>query len=148
MNGGRVAQIGRPEEVYNDPADAFVADFIGTSAFLAGTVKDVAAGRTAVALADGQVLLAAVNREVPEGARATVAIRPEQLVVRTGSNEPEAGDGTTLKAPVRARAYMGARYQYDLDVCGQILKVDSLYALDEGELTVWIPAAACIAFKA
>ena len=43
MNGGRITQIGTPQEIYERPADSFVADFIGTTNFLAGDVVEAPA---------------------------------------------------------------------------------------------------------
>jgi iron(III) transport system ATP-binding protein len=48
MNKGRIAQLGTPYEIYSQPADPFVADFIGTSTFFPGRVQSAAGERTTV----------------------------------------------------------------------------------------------------
>lgn len=78
MNEGRVAQVGRPEDLYDRPCDRFVAGFIGESNFLpaivCGTENDVV-----IAECEG-VLMRAVSPERPEsGTKITLAIRPERL---------------------------------------------------------------------
>ena len=48
MNGGRVVQCGSPEEIYERPATRFVADFIGESNFIDGTICDLDASRAGI----------------------------------------------------------------------------------------------------
>ncbi|TIU20617.1 MAG: ABC transporter ATP-binding protein, partial [Mesorhizobium sp.] len=55
MNAGAVEQIGTPEEVYETPATAFVADFLGKANMLAGTVSK-SDGAIAITLAAGQTI--------------------------------------------------------------------------------------------
>ena len=53
MNHGKVEQVGMPEELYDRPASRFVADFMGTTNLLAGTVETVGDGLVAIRLAGG-----------------------------------------------------------------------------------------------
>ena len=79
MSEGRILQTGAPEEIYNRPADRFVADFIGDTNFLEARVEEVA-GRAAKVRLPGD---AVVEANLPEGAApgtgsmVTVVIRPE-----------------------------------------------------------------------
>ncbi|MGY6410364.1 MAG: ABC transporter ATP-binding protein [Alkalilacustris sp.] len=79
MSEGRILQTGAPEEIYNRPADRFVADFIGDTNFLEAEVAEVSGRAATVRLPGG----AAVAANLPEGAsvgvgtRVTVVIRPE-----------------------------------------------------------------------
>ena len=77
MNGGRVVQEGAPREIYYQPADPFVADFIGESNLLAGTV-DRAGAVPELALPDGQRLPVPVD--TPDGPL-TLMVRPEAVSV-------------------------------------------------------------------
>ena len=54
MNGGRVEQLGSPEELYDRPATRFVADFIGTTNLLAGTLESVSTTGAVVRLEGGE----------------------------------------------------------------------------------------------
>jgi putative spermidine/putrescine transport system ATP-binding protein len=72
MNHGKIAQIGKPQDIYFRPADAFVADFIGSMNLLKGEAK---AGR--VMFATGSLPLA---RPQPDGP-VTVMFRPEDVVL-------------------------------------------------------------------
>jgi spermidine/putrescine transport system ATP-binding protein len=76
MDGGRLLQVGTPNEIYDHPRTRFVADFIGDTNLLSATVVDA----DTVRLADGTVVRAAAG-SVP-GTEVTLAMRPEQLGLR------------------------------------------------------------------
>ena len=79
MSEGRVLQTGTPEDIYDRPANRFVADFIGETNFLAGRVKAGRAGETVV-LVDGVLELhVSTERMVGMNEDVTVAIRPEKI---------------------------------------------------------------------
>src|SRR5437588_6368340 len=80
MNEGRVVQIGTPRQIYDQPRDRFVADFVGTTNFIAGTVLTVADGFCAVDSAVG-LLRARAGEGVCRSARVTVSVRPEDVEV-------------------------------------------------------------------
>jgi iron(III) transport system ATP-binding protein len=90
MHRGHLVQLGTPEQVYERPADAFVADFLGGANFLAGTVRSVFEDGIVVALENGPLVKAAAARNpgVRAGERVTVCLRPEILELA------EAGAGT------------------------------------------------------
>ena len=82
MNAGRVEQIGSPLELYDDPANQFVAGFIGSPAmnFLTGRMARNGAG-LAVAVGGGVHLPIPVRAEIPEGREVVVGVRPEHFAV-------------------------------------------------------------------
>jgi iron(III) transport system ATP-binding protein len=140
MNGGRIAQLGTPEEIYVTPADPFVADFIGSSNFFEGTLDGAASdgGLTEVRLGDGQTLKARSRQASRPGAPVVVAVRPERIgLARTpGGSE---GEGTWLRARITARSYLGARYQYQVEVAGQAIRIELAEPFDTPELHAFIP---------
>ena len=79
MNGGKVEQIGSPLELYDHPANLFVAGFIGSPAmnFLAGKLVSAGAGR-GVQIAAGCVLPAPANGEA-DGRDVVIGVRPEHF---------------------------------------------------------------------
>jgi multiple sugar transport system ATP-binding protein len=79
MNGGKVEQIGTPLELYDHPANLFVAGFIGSPAmnFLSGKLVTDRAGR-GVQIAQGCVLPAPVNGEA-DGRDVVIGVRPEHF---------------------------------------------------------------------
>src|SRR6266566_8697853 len=82
MNAGRVEQIGSPLELYDEPANQFVAGFIGSPAmnFLTGRMARTGAG-FAVAVGGGVHLPIPVRAEIPEGREVVVGVRPEHFAV-------------------------------------------------------------------
>jgi spermidine/putrescine transport system ATP-binding protein len=79
MSGGKILQAGAPREVYDRPADRFVANFVGDANFLEGTVRSDN-GRTVFELTGGTIVDAPAN--AAEGA-ATLMVRPEFLNLRS-----------------------------------------------------------------
>jgi len=102
MNGGRIEQLGEPSELYERPQTAFVANVLGVSNLLDGTV----AGADAVRLDGGKVISVAPAALDGRTGRVSVGIRPEKLVISG------AGEANTLSAEVIERAYVGVSTQY------------------------------------
>jgi len=77
MNGGRIEQVGTPLELYDDPANLFVAGFLGSPAmsFLDGTILR-SGQETSVRLPDGGIVQVS-GTSAPDGADVTLGIRPE-----------------------------------------------------------------------
>ncbi len=78
---GRIQQIGSPEEIYERPANAFVARFIGENNRVVGTVERVDGGRCAVRVRGGAVLAGTCSGPLRAGEEALVSVRPEQIVL-------------------------------------------------------------------
>jgi ABC-type sugar transport system ATPase subunit len=109
MNHGRVVQVGRPLEVYRDPADTFVAAFIGSPpANLLGAEVAGAGGAVAVRVAGRELTLPrhrAADLEMLESRRVVFAIRPEDIAVAAPAG---AADGAGLPARLIAVEPLGA----------------------------------------
>lgn len=81
MNEGKILQLDGPEEIYEQPANRFVADFIGETNFMVGTVIKVGKRRAQVMI-DGQVPVKVLKtKHVNVGQEVTIAVRPEQFTV-------------------------------------------------------------------
>ncbi len=85
MNSGRLEQVGLPHEIYEAPASAFIADFIGESNVFSGFVERTAPDFR-IKLAQGQILDIAgmATAALRPGQRATVMIRPERFTDANG----------------------------------------------------------------
>ncbi len=101
FNGGRVEQVGSPAEVYENPATAFVAGFVGTSNLLTG--------ESARAIA---------------GAEGTFTVRPEKIHLADPGEEPNAAQ-CSVNGTVREVVYLGVntRYIVSLDGGGELVVV-------------------------
>ncbi|MBB4346366.1 ABC transporter ATP-binding protein [Aliirhizobium cellulosilyticum] len=86
MSHGEVRQVGAPWEIYDRPAERFVADFIGETNFLAADVISIDGPRTRVRLFNGSLLDATYPVDLmPEG-KVTIVIRPEHAQLDTPSS--------------------------------------------------------------
>jgi spermidine/putrescine transport system ATP-binding protein len=81
MNHGRIVQLGTPEEVYNEPVDAYVADFLGVSNLMDGRVEPGGRGRESCRLRLGDFVLEAQAGQLDATGSVKVAIRPERISV-------------------------------------------------------------------
>ena len=80
MNDGNLLQVGTPQEIYEQPANRFVADFIGETNFLPCKVMNYyGEGMAAVSVAGTLTLKAACHKDVEVGQNATLTIRPEKM---------------------------------------------------------------------
>lgn len=101
FSGGRPAQVGTPEDVYERPVDRFVADFIGDTTFVTLPAERDGDGLV-VRFADGPpVRLPAGRAGFPQAGRVTLAVRPERL--RLDGSAPTVAVGTLTEL-----VYMGA----------------------------------------
>jgi ABC-type Fe3+/spermidine/putrescine transport system ATPase subunit len=87
MHEGCIQQVGAPTVLYDEPANAFVADFIGEANFVSGIVSAVdASGMISVRHRSGQVFRAVGHRAVECGKEVVASIRPERLAVVSGTD--------------------------------------------------------------
>jgi iron(III) transport system ATP-binding protein len=106
MHDGRIAQDGRPRDLYERPVDAFVASFMGEANRVMGVLErlDDTLGRVTI----GGLQRTLPHRGLPAGP-VDVAIRPEALVI--GRAPAAAG---ALRGTVTHAAYLGARMEYSI----------------------------------
>ncbi|QQA41416.1 ABC transporter ATP-binding protein [Pelagovum pacificum] len=104
LNGGRIEQVGTPEELYVNPRNQFVASFLGAPRmnFFEGTVAGSGAGVLTVELPGlGRIDVPSVdNAPVHTGDTISVGIRPEHMRIARG-------DGPRVSAKVRLVEYLG-----------------------------------------
>jgi iron(III) transport system ATP-binding protein len=130
MFDGDTAQIGTPAEVYEQPATAQVAAFVGSCNFMVGKVLEQTAGLVRVRLdATGDVVTIASSESFTKDADVTVAIRPERLTITPA--EDSSNGVNALETKVLTRSYVGSRYEYDLRLGDQVVQVLS----QDGTLT-------------
>jgi spermidine/putrescine transport system ATP-binding protein len=115
MNHGRVEQLGTPEELYERPRTRFVADFIGTTNLLAGSVESAGGETALIRLGSGdQCVVAGGTLRV--GDPVELSIRPESIELH-----PSAGTATSpgsIAATVDQVAYLGGNVQYIVRTTG------------------------------
>ncbi len=108
MNSGNVVQIGTAEEIYEKPADRFVADFIGTMNFMAGEVVEVQREREAVwvrtEFCERMLCTAYSASAAALGAKVYASIRPEDVEIFA---EAPTSRENLFKGTIAHKAYLG-----------------------------------------
>jgi iron(III) transport system ATP-binding protein len=132
MNGGRIEQVGTAEAVYERPATAFVAGFVGRTNLLKGRVAD---GGGVVDCQGGLALATGTGPGHPPGEAVTVSIRPHRVALaRPGAAGPGAdpagtgardGPANRFTGTVTRAIYFGDAmdYQVAIDGTGCVLRV-------------------------
>jgi iron(III) transport system ATP-binding protein len=124
MFDGHMAQIGTPTEVYQRPASAHVAAFVGSCNFLIGRVVTPSATSATVRLdSSGMIVTVATPTAVKAGDEVTIAIRPERLTITP--KDATATGANVLDTVVLTRAYVGNRYEYGLKLGNIVVQVVS-----------------------
>jgi spermidine/putrescine transport system ATP-binding protein len=108
MSAGKILQVGTPRDIYDRPAERFVADFIGESNFLKGEVKGVADGRAIVRLSSGVEIPASLPEAFRPSGGVTLVVRPEHA--QLGPVEANASLSGTIENVV----YLGTDTHFHL----------------------------------
>jgi len=111
LEGGKIAQIGRPEEVYRRPLSRVVADFIGETNFIPGKIVSTSGAEAVVETGIGRFsgVVSDAGWAPAPGAAVTLSVRPESWKI---SAEP--GAGNVVRGRIGESIYLGevAQYQF------------------------------------
>jgi putative spermidine/putrescine transport system ATP-binding protein len=133
MNEGRIAQLGRPEDLYDRPGSRFVASFLGESNFLPGIVHGFQDDEIVVASCGGTMVRAVAAARPSAGDAVTLTMRPERMrfADETQMRTLDGGCGPALnrmQATVTEAIFAGERCRYLLrapDGTSMVLKEPS-----------------------
>ena len=151
MNEGMMLQIGSPREIYEHPGTLFVADFIGETNFIAGSLIDRdSQGFGRVRLANGAIIKAQLSTTLRSaGGAVTVAIRPERIGISSPLNPPTAlGAGvdvseiTILDALLVDSQYIGTDTRYTVrigDSTDLVIRVQNASERDDRAISIGQP---------
>ena len=149
LDGGKVLQVGTPQEVYRRPQNKFVANFIGEANFVKGRVLDAAGAMASIETELGVVTgtLAESLGGLEAGVAATAVIRPESLKIETFQSEENCFSGKVGDA-----TYFGEVAQYLFQSGGIDLKVFELnprfmWGQREQDLFLWADAEDVVILK-
>ena len=115
FDDGRIQQLAPPDQLYEEPQNSFVAQFIGENNTMMGNVSKISGDRCEVTLDDGEVIDAKPVNVSEVGQRTRVSIRPERVEMNKDRLDPNAH---TLKAEVLEFIYMGDIFRTRLRVAG------------------------------
>jgi iron(III) transport system ATP-binding protein len=145
MRDGKLLQIGTPDQIYNRPADLFVANFTGATNELVGTLVGRNGEFGVVDFGDGRRGEAALLHALNVGEKVRIALRPENigLARQDGAN--------SFMARIVDRRYQGTQTVYDIDLFGRRLEVLELGTAARHqvgvEISVFLPPQGCWAYR-
>ena len=135
FNNGIVQQCAAPDELYERPGNAFVADFIGENNLLPGRIETVSGDAVGVSIAGGQKVVAQMADAKDINAECIVSIRPEKIFIEAAEDHSD----NEIRARFIVRHYVGdfIRYYFNLDdgteVTVKVLNDPQAPVLKEGE---------------
>jgi spermidine/putrescine ABC transporter ATP-binding subunit len=116
MKDGQKQQEGHPEDVYNEPVNHFVADFLGHSNFIQGEVVDVDNRHVCVKIETGDVLLAENKGEFSKGDRVEMIVRAQRFdAFHKDEFKPTEGMNH-FQGRIKDRSYMGGEVSYFIEL--------------------------------
>jgi len=120
MDRGRIQQTGAPREIYERPANQFVADFIGTTNFLQATVSanGGSPGLYRVSSEVGDLEVRATETLQP-GSQVVISVRPEDI--HLSERRPEAGSNV-LEGTVDTKVFLGESVDFRVKVKERVLQ--------------------------
>jgi len=116
MNEGRIIQLETPMEIYEFPADLFVADFIGESNFLEGRIGETDGDRMSVEIKQGLKMWIKKQTRLESGKEVTVAIRPEKIQILPDGAEVPVDIINRFSGRVNEVVYVGEASVYDINL--------------------------------
>ena len=123
LDGGRIRQVGTPREIYRRPRCKLVANFIGETDFIEGTIVSIGKGEAVVDTGVGRFegVLGDPTRVLMAGAGVTVSVRPECWRLSRETRTRNA-----VKGRIGGCVYLGETAQYDFRANGHTLKIFEL----------------------
>ena len=117
LNEGVVQQVGKPVDLYNNPENIFVANFLGTTNVIDGTIKD-----NSFTSSEGLEI-----KDIIDDKKGTnILLRPQNLYLDSNNN-----DFQNFEATVINQEFLGNIVRYIVDIKNHLLTVDSLHEINK-----------------
>jgi iron(III) transport system ATP-binding protein len=145
MDQGRIQQIGTPEEVYREPANHFVASFLGRSNVIDGVVRGTADGAVEIELSAGGLRLHVAAADAVPAGPVSVVIRPEAIRLIEGASGANGwgSDRNVFDVAIADVSFLGDHYEYLLTAGDVSLVAQSSHEVSQSGLKAAIDPAAC-----
>ena len=104
---GKIQQLDAPERLYETPANAFVARFIGENNRFEGSVQSIAGSRCSVRIAGDTAIECSLAAPIAAGSAVTVSLRPERVQIGAAGNTISTVAGCRLRGTLREVIYLG-----------------------------------------
>ena len=121
MHSGRIVQTGSPTELYDEPINRYVADFVGKSNFFEGKVVEANANGTRIETIEGRAFGGRNPKNaasLQKGAAAVLAVRPEIIFISSPVGEHPREADVEAPAVIRNRIFLGEQTEYLVEAEG------------------------------
>ena len=144
---GRVQQLDRPERIYEQPANAFVARFIGENNRLEGRIETTDGSRCTVRISGDALVEGELAQPLPAGAPVMMSLRPERVQIGEGAPTIRSNGHCRLTGNLREVIYLGDHVRARIALAGSedftvkrpIDEVHRLPAIGERVEIAWAP---------
>jgi iron(III) transport system ATP-binding protein len=126
MRGGKLLQVGPPEEIYGRPRSQFVAEFLGASNFLDGRLSALLGAEHGVAETEHGRIRCAVAPGLAEGARVRLSTRPERITIQRAFS---ASTDNVVPGTVRIAVFAGGVLDCQVQVGSAVCHVQAPFGL-------------------
>ena len=117
MDQGEIVQVGTPTELYDHPANPYIANFLGASNIFVATVREITAGAIVTDYGPNVIRTAAADKKPAGGSRVMLSIRPEKLrLLATDATVPESVN--RLGGVISEQFFHGDSVRLTLDIGG------------------------------
>jgi len=114
FDDGVIQQLSTPDVLYEEPQNAFVAQFIGENNKISGTVTELAGEQCIVTVDSGEIVKALKVNVAETGERTTLSLRPERVTL----NPPAGSLENIFEGTVRELIYLGDHLRTRINICG------------------------------
>ena len=138
MREGRIEQLGSPRDLYDQPVNRYVADFVGKTNFIVGSVSGIGGGTISLKSDQGMEFLASRSagaKKLNLGDKASLAIRPELMVVGArNACAAEMNTDVALKGKIKNQIFLGEHTEYLVatDSIGDVLVLSPKHIENSG----------------
>jgi iron(III) transport system ATP-binding protein len=134
MDSGNVVQIGTAQDIYKNPANRFVADFIGTMNFMSGEIVEVLPAADTVCVrtefSEKMLCKSIDSTAAAPGSKVYASIRPEDVQVFTESPQDREN---VFKGTIAHKAYLGNFLFFFVDINDTMIRVQVPHHLPQEE---------------
>lgn len=121
LEKGECQQLGTPYEIYNQPANEFVARFIGRSNLLKGSVKKINDSSALIEI-NQEFIISVPKQSLRVGQQVTLAIKPETIMLKYN----QSSGNNVFKGKITAKHFNGFLLEYEVDISGVLLNIIAL----------------------
>jgi ABC-type spermidine/putrescine transport systems, ATPase components len=137
INDGELVQVGEPNEVYQDPTNRFVEEFLGDTNFISGRFKQLNSSRCAISTSLGPTVEVSGDRGIDSQRNLTISLRPEVMQLQPQSQsrgetsiadsvraDGNGKEGQSVNGVVENTIYRGSTIRYIVDTGSEDLFVE------------------------